>query len=63
MTNHDLQRVSHEIECLSLAAEFLMSAVRALAIGADSNGMDVTDPVKWALAKIQESKNVPHGPD
>ncbi|MEI3803380.1 hypothetical protein V6R85_02560 [Agrobacterium sp. CCNWLW32] len=63
MTNNEVQHVSHEIECLSLAAEFLMSAVRALAIGADPNGLDVSDPVKWATAKIQESKLAPQRPD
>ncbi len=42
------------IEALSVAAEFLLCAIRAASNGADLKGDDVRKPVEWAVAKIRE---------
>ena len=60
MTNTGRNAVN-SIDALSVAAEFLLCAIRALAQGADPQGQDVQDPVKWAQAKINEGVTLMKG--
>jgi hypothetical protein len=44
-----------QIDALSVASEFLLCAIRALAHGAKMDETAVADPVAWARAKIEEA--------
>ncbi len=44
------------IEALSVAAEFLLCAIRAASNGADLKGDDVQKPIEWALASVGQVK-------
>lgn len=41
------------VEALSVAAEFLLCAIRAASNGADLNGNDVRKPIEWAVSKLE----------
>ncbi|MCJ7995251.1 hypothetical protein J5N58_12200 [Rhizobium cremeum] len=54
--SHEPQIRAHiAIEALSVAAEFLLCAVRAVALGADPKSDEVRKPVEWAMAKVKEA--------
>lgn len=44
---------------LSEAAEFLMCAVRALAVDHPAAPSNAAQPIEWALAKIEEAQSLP----
>lgn len=44
-----------KIDALSIAAEFLMCAIRELAMGEEPEGERVRQPVEWAVSKIGEA--------
>lgn len=46
---------SQQIDALSVASEFLLCAIRALAHGAKMDETAVAHPVAWARAKIEEA--------
>lgn len=46
--------VAKEIEALSTAGEFLLCAIRALAVGNPLEDPNVQNPIAWAKEKIAE---------
>ncbi|QRI64881.1 hypothetical protein JQ506_07785 [Shinella sp. PSBB067] len=50
--------VSDGIEALSVSAEFLLCAIRALANGAEPTGKDVQQPIQWAKAKLEQGMKI-----
>jgi hypothetical protein len=46
---------AQQIDALSVASEFLLCAIRALAHGSKTDEVEVSEPVAWARAKIEEA--------
>ena len=44
------------VAALSVAAEFLLCALRAASNGEDLKGDNVQKPIEWALTKVKEAE-------
>lgn len=59
-TNNQDSAAVGNINDISLASEFLMCALRALAAGDPPTAQSVSEPLSWALGKIKEVMEGPH---
>jgi hypothetical protein len=51
---HLTPEITARIDALTVSAEFILCAVRSMALGCDPEGKNVSDPLAWAKAKLDE---------